>query len=116
MMSLLLVVSLKSNLILGWNSMYVAVWNDMVLAQSEHCIEVEGNQYFPRSDVKSEFVKEYDLKSVCPWKGTASYFDVVVGGIINEGAAWYYPEPSEKAKHIKGFVAFWKGVEVSWKN
>ncbi len=89
-----------------------AVWNNKVIAQSDQTIEVEGNHYFPPSEVRREFLKESDTTSVCPWKGNASYFDVVVDGKTNKDAAWYYPEPKEAAENIKGYIAFWNGVEV----
>lgn len=90
-----------------------AVWNSKVIAQSDQTIEVEGNHYFPPSEVKREFLKESDTTSVCPWKGNASYFDVVVDGETNKDAAWHYPEPKEAAENIKGYIAFWNGVEVN---
>lgn len=90
-----------------------AIWNDTIIAESDDIIEVEGNAYFPKESVKSEFLKESDYHTTCPWKGEASYYDIVVNGETNKDAAWYYPNPKEDAKHIKDYVAFWKGVEVS---
>jgi uncharacterized protein (DUF427 family) len=75
-------------------------------------IEVEGNQYFPPDAIRKEYFKPSEQHSVCPWKGTASYYDVEVNGKRNAGAAWYYPEPKPAAKQIKEYVAFWKGVKV----
>jgi uncharacterized protein (DUF427 family) len=92
--------------------MVKAVWKGKVIAESDKCEEVEGNYYFPPDSVKKEFLKESDAKSTCPWKGEASYYDIEVDGEVNEGAAWYYPEPKDAAKNIKGYVAFWNGVEV----
>ena len=89
-----------------------AVWNGTVLAESEDTVEVEGNQYFPRESIKEEFFTESSHTSVCPWKGTASYFTLNVDGEENPDAAWYYPEPKEAASEIAGRVAFWKGVTV----
>jgi uncharacterized protein (DUF427 family) len=89
-----------------------AVWNDTVIAESEDTIVVENNHYFPPDSVKEEFLRPSDTSSVCPWKGTASYYHVEVGGSINSDAAWYYPDPKEAAMNIKGYVAFWKGVEI----
>jgi uncharacterized protein (DUF427 family) len=89
-----------------------AIWENTVLAESDQTIEVEGNQYFPPSSVKREYFKPSDKHTVCPWKGTASYFDVEVNGKRNGGAAWYYPEPKPAAKQIKDYVAFWRGVQV----
>ena len=89
-----------------------ATWEGAVLAESDRTIEVEDNQYFPPDAIHKEFFKPSEQHSVCPWKGTASYYDVEVGGKRNAGAAWYYPEPKSAAKNIKGYVAFWKGVKV----
>jgi uncharacterized protein (DUF427 family) len=74
---------------------------------------VEGNHYFPPETINREFFRDSAESSVCPWKGTASYFDVVVDGEVNPGAAWYYPSPSRAAANIKDHVAFWRGVKVS---
>lgn len=89
-----------------------AIWNGTVLAESEHTEVVEGNHYFPPDTIKSEYFQASETHTVCPWKGTASYYTVAVDGKQNKDAAWYYPQASEKAKNIEGFVAFWKGVEV----
>jgi uncharacterized protein (DUF427 family) len=89
-----------------------AIWEGIVLAESDQCVEVEGNQYFPPDTVKQEYFKPSAAHSVCPWKGTASYHDLEVNGKRNQGAAWYYPEPKPAANQIKGYVAFWKGVKV----
>lgn len=90
-----------------------AKWNEQVIAESDAFEMVEGNVYFPRSALKSEFFRDSSHSSVCPWKGTASYFDVVVNGKVNQNAAWYYPEPKQAAANIKDHVAFWKGVEIA---
>lgn len=90
-----------------------AVWNDQVIAQSDDTVVVEGNHYFPRESLNSQFFEESDRKTTCPWKGTASYFDVVVGDARNPGSAWYYPDPKPAASQIEGRVAFWRGVEVT---
>lgn len=90
-----------------------AVWQGAVLAQSNTTVVVEGNHYFPRESLIAEHFAESPQTSVCPWKGTASYLDVVVGGQRNDGAAWYYADPKPAAAEITGHVAFWKGVEVS---
>jgi uncharacterized protein (DUF427 family) len=87
-----------------------AIWNDTVLAESDDTVVVEGNHYFPAASLREEYFRESDHHSVCPWKGTASYYDVVVGGAVNAQAAWYYPQPKEAAAQIAGRVAFWKGV------
>ncbi|HYZ17047.1 MAG TPA: DUF427 domain-containing protein [Candidatus Acidoferrum sp.] len=89
-----------------------AIWNGTVLAESERTEVVEGNHYFPPETIKREYFKPSETHTVCPWKGTASYYTVAVDGTRNEDAAWYYPQASEEAKNIEGFVAFWKGVEV----
>ena len=89
-----------------------ATWNGVVLAESDQTEIVEGNHYFPSESVKKEYLKSSDHHSVCPWKGTASYYSLEVNGEVNENAAWYYPDPSDAAKQIKGHVAFWKGVTV----
>jgi uncharacterized protein (DUF427 family) len=94
------------------NQMARAVWKDKVIAESKNTIIVEGNHYFPPQDVTKEFLVESDYRTMCPWKGEAHYYDVVVNGEINENAAWSYPQPKEKAAHITGYVAFWKGVSV----
>jgi len=90
-----------------------AIWNDQVIAESDDTVVVEGNHYFPPSSIKKEFFKETDTHTTCPWKGEASYYSIEVGGEENKDAAWYYPETSELAKNIKGYVAFWRGVKVS---
>ncbi len=89
-----------------------AVWNGAVLAESDSYQEVEGNVYFPPQSVNREYFRQSDRTSTCPWKGKASYYDIVVDGEVNVGAAWYYAEPFEAARHIKDHVAFWKGVAV----
>ncbi len=89
-----------------------AIWNGVVLAESDRCEIVEGNHYFPPDAVRREYLRSSDTTTVCPWKGTASYYHVVVDGRTNEDAAWYYPEPKEAARRIEGYVAFWKGVQV----
>ena len=89
-----------------------AIWNNEVIAESDETVVVEGNHYFPPSSIRKEFFKETSTHTVCPWKGTASYYTVAVNGAENKDAAWYYPETSELAKNIKGYVAFWNGVKV----
>src|SRR5436190_6029459 len=89
-----------------------AIWNGAVLAESDRCEVVEGNQYFPPDAVKREYFKPSATHTTCPWKGVASYYDVLVDGETNRDAAWYYPEPKEAARNIKGYVAFWRGVKV----
>ncbi|MEC5385079.1 DUF427 domain-containing protein [Uliginosibacterium sp. H3] len=89
-----------------------AIWNGVTIAESDDLVTIEGNYYFPESALKRAFVRTSDKHSHCPWKGTASYYTLVVDGVENADACWYYPEPSEAAEQIKGRVAFWKGVEV----
>src|SRR2546423_5897972 len=89
-----------------------ATWNGAVLAESDDTVVVEGNHYFPPDSVKREHFRESETHTVCPWKGTASYYDVVVGGDVNRDAAWYYPQPKDAARQIKDRVAFWRGVKV----
>ncbi|MDH3225647.1 MAG: DUF427 domain-containing protein [Thermoleophilia bacterium] len=89
-----------------------AVWNGEVIAESDNTVMVEGNRYFPPDSVKSELLVDSPTSSVCPWKGTASYYDIVVEGETNAGAAWYYPDPKPEAAEIKDHVAFWNGVKV----
>ena len=89
-----------------------AVWRDAVLAESDDTVVVEGNHYFPPDSIRGEFFRPSDNHTTCPWKGLASYYDVVVGGEVNRDAAWYYPLAKEAAKQIEGRVAFWKGVKV----
>ena len=89
-----------------------ALWNGKVIAESDDVVEVEGNLYFPSESVRKEFVAQSEHHTVCGWKGTASYFDIVVDGNKNENAAWYYPDPKSAAANIRGRVAFWKGVKV----
>jgi uncharacterized protein (DUF427 family) len=89
-----------------------ATWNGAVIAESDATRVVEGNHYFPPSAVKQEYLHPSATHTVCSWKGTASYYDVVVGGRTNADAAWYYPEPKAAAKEIAGWIAFWHGVTV----
>jgi len=89
-----------------------AVWNDTVLAESGDTVVVEDNHYFPAESLSQEHFSESDTHTVCPWKGTASYYTITVNGESNPDAAWFYPEPSAQAVHIKDRVAFWRGVAV----
>jgi uncharacterized protein (DUF427 family) len=89
-----------------------AIWKGAVLAESDRFEIVEGNVYFPPSAIKREHFRPSETHSVCPWKGTASYYDVVVGEETNKDAAWFYPTPKEAAAQIKEHVAFWHGVTV----
>lgn len=93
--------------------MATATWNGAVIARSDDTEIVEGNHYFPADAVKTEYFKDSPQSTTCPWKGEASYYDVVVEGEVNSAAAWYYPAPKAAASNIKDHVAFWKGVEVT---
>lgn len=95
--------------------MPTATWNGTVIAESpaERCERVEGNCYFPPDSLKLEYFKDSTHHTTCGWKGVASYYTIVVDGQENLNAAWYYPEPKDAAKNIKGYVAFWKGVQVA---
>ena len=92
--------------------MVKAIWNGKVIAESDRTIIVEGNHYFPPADVKPGYLEPTASHTVCPWKGTASYYTLGVDGKENSDAAWYYPAPKDAAARIKGYVAFWHGVEV----
>ena len=89
-----------------------ATWNNQVIAESDACIEVEGNHYFPPDSVHRPFLRDSTTTTHCPWKGDARYYDIVVGEAVNRDAAWCYPECKEKAKHFENYIAFWKGVIV----
>ena len=89
-----------------------AIWNNVVLAESEETIVVEGNHYFPESSINKEYFQPSDTHTICGWKGTASYYDIAAGGKTNRDGAWFYPSPKPEAKEIENYVAFWKGVEV----
>lgn len=89
-----------------------AIWNGAVIAESDQVEMVEGNVYFPPHTVKREYLQQSQTHTVCGWKGTASYYDLVVDGKANADAAWYYPDPMAAATNIRDHVAFWKGVEV----
>jgi uncharacterized protein (DUF427 family) len=89
-----------------------AIWNGKVVAESDQIEEVEGNVYFPESSLKREYFRPSSSTSTCPWKGQARYLSLLIDGQDNQDAAWYYPDPKPAARKIKGYVAFWRGVEV----
>ncbi|MEX0812032.1 MAG: DUF427 domain-containing protein [Chitinophagales bacterium] len=89
-----------------------AIWNNQVIAESDDTVVVEGNHYFSADAIKREYFEKSDQKSVCPWKGEASYYNLNVDGKTNKDAAWYYPQPKDMAKQIEGRIAFWRGVEI----
>jgi len=90
-----------------------AIWNGALLAESNDCVVVEGNHYFPPEAGNRAYLRESQTHTTCQRKGVASYYDVVVDDKINKDAAWYYPEPNEGYERIRGRIAFWKGVEVT---
>lgn len=89
-----------------------AIWKGQTLAESDQTVVVEGNHYFPPNSINKKFFTQSEKRTVCPWKGKASYYNVEVDGVVNRDAAWYYAEPKQAAEHIAGYVAFWGGVEV----
>lgn len=96
-----------------WHSVNMkAVWQNVVVAESNDTIEVEGNIYFPPGSINEEFFVESKTRTICPWKGQANYFTLRVNGEEKQDAAWFYPDPKQTAHFLKGLVAFWKGVEI----
>ncbi|MDG4749579.1 DUF427 domain-containing protein [Micromonospora sp. WMMD718] len=89
-----------------------AVWNDLVVAESDDTVVVEGNHYFPRAALRDDLIRESDTHTVCPWKGTASYYTLENGGATSPDAVWYYPDPKPDAEMVRDRVAFWKDVRV----
>ena len=89
-----------------------AIWNNIVIAESDRFETVEGNIYFPPGSIQREFFRDSATHTTCPWNGVASYYDVVVDGQTNRDAAWYYPQTLPAADNISGYVAFWRGVTV----
>ena len=89
-----------------------AIWNDQVIAHSDKTVVVEGNHYFPRADVDTSTLEKSATTSECPWKGTAHYYTIELDGERNEDAAWTYPDPKAAAQNIRGYIAFWNGVEI----
>jgi len=89
-----------------------AIWNNEIIAESGDTLVIEGNHYFPQNSVNYDYFSISDNTSVCPWKGTASYYNLEVAGEKNPNAAWYYPNPKNVAKEITGYIAFWKGVQI----
>ena len=92
--------------------MTTATWNGTVIAESDDIVTVEGNAYFPRDAVREDVLRPSDHHTLCPWKGTASYYHLEVDGQVNRDAVWYYPTTKDAAKEIEGRVAFWHGVRV----
>ncbi|KUR77231.1 DUF427 domain-containing protein [Novosphingobium sp. FSW06-99] len=92
--------------------MVEARWNGVLIASSDDTVVVEGNHYFPTASVDTTLLRASTTTTICPWKGTAHYYSLHAGGADNTDAAWYYPDPKEKAEAIRGRIAFWKGVKV----
>jgi uncharacterized protein (DUF427 family) len=90
-----------------------ATWHGTTIAESDKTVVVEGNHYFPPDSIKPSHFQKSATHTTCGWKGEASYYDVVVNGVVNQDAAWFYPDPKSAAANIKNYVAFWKGVEVA---
>jgi uncharacterized protein (DUF427 family) len=107
-------ITIASEMIFKISKKYMpkAIWNGAVLAESDRCEVVEGNQYFPADSLNMEYFKPSNTHTTCGWKGVASYYNIEVNGETNKDAAWYYPEPKDAAKQIKGHIAFWRGVKV----
>ena len=95
------------------DSLIKAIWSGTIIAESDETVVVEGNHYFPPDAVNHEFLVPSATETFCPWKGTANYYTVQVNGESNVDACWYYAEPKEAAQNIKGYLAFWRGVEVT---
>ena len=93
--------------------MAIASWKGVELAHNEDYEVVEGNIYFPANSVRAEFFRPSDTETFCPWKGTAGYYHIEVNGEINQDAAWFYPVTKDAAKNIQGYIAFWRGIEVT---
>ncbi|MGA8514735.1 MAG: DUF427 domain-containing protein [Burkholderiaceae bacterium] len=89
-----------------------ATWNNTIIAQSDDTVLVEGNHYFPAASLDQKYITFSNHKSVCPWKGNASYYSLLVNGELNPDAVWYYPDPKPEAEMVRGRVAFWKGVKI----
>ncbi|HRH16644.1 MAG TPA: DUF427 domain-containing protein [Aquabacterium sp.] len=89
-----------------------AIWKDVVVAESDDTLVVEGNHYFPGDSLKREYTLSSNHKTMCSWKGQASYLSLFVNGDVNPDAAWFYPDPKDGALELKDRVAFWKGVQI----
>jgi len=89
-----------------------AIWNNIIIAESDETIVIENNHYFPPESVNKEYFEESQTHTVCPWKGNASYYNLVVDRQVNKDAAWYYPQPKPEAQKIQNYIAFWKGVKI----
>ena len=89
-----------------------AIWNGVVIAESDDTVVVENNHYFPRESINADVLRTSPTTTFCPWKGTASYYSIEIDGAVNRDAAWYYPTPKDAAAQITDRVAFWRGVQV----
>ena len=89
-----------------------AIWNETVIAESDETIVVENNQYFPPDSVRMNFLQKSEHHTTCPWKGQASYYNIIVDDKLNVNAAWFYENPTKEAKSIKNYIAFWNGVKI----
>ena len=89
-----------------------AIWQDTIIAESKDTVVVEGNHYFPRASINCDYFQESAHQTYCPWKGSASYYNLDVDGQVNENAAWFYAEPKPDAKMVENRIAFWRGVQV----
>src|SRR3954451_11349778 len=90
--------------------MTTATWNGVVIAESDDIVTVEGNAYFPRDAVREDVLRPSDHHTLCPWKGTASYYDLEVDGAVNKDAVWYYPTPKDAARELTARATSWPGV------
>jgi uncharacterized protein (DUF427 family) len=89
-----------------------AKWQDVILAESNDTIVIEGNHYFPPDSLDRQYFLDSNTNTTCSWKGEASYYTIKVGDQVNPDAAWYYPDPKEAAAEIRDYVAFWNGIEI----
>ena len=89
-----------------------AIWHNKVIAESNKTVVIEGNHYFPATSANYDYLKPSDKTTVCPWKGTATYYSLIVGKAENPDAAWYYVKPKVAAQEIEGHIAFWNGVQI----
>ena len=97
---------------MNWNNNMKAMWNNVVIAESDATEIIDGNHYFPFNSIKSKYFVKTELTTVCGWKGKANYYSVMVDGKINKDCAWYYADPNDAASKIKGMVAFWNGINI----
>ena len=91
-----------------------AIWNGVILAESDKYERVEGNVYFPPESVKKEYLHDSGNDYECPWKGHADYYDIIIADKVNSDTAWSYPDPKPAARQIKEHIAFErsKGIRI----